>query len=263
MRLCRRLSYHAYVPKGASVQMGETFMPSNIATAVFRETEAAAARADKTKEETGFFSQPRLNYPVSSGIPALFSKDQFDMQYSLFHRDVVETLNRHTLGTPLEGHNLETVIRKTSFDATQAVAHTAASEHFNYCFFYKSLRPWGTAPPPRLREALQLQYGTNGSADAMDEVRRIVWVTAASHQERCGWVYLVWSGVHFDVVEFPHGSCPIASDLIPLLALNVHESAYILDYGTSGLKQYVENYFKACNWPLAERYYLMAIGQVV
>ncbi|KAG8348552.1 Iron manganese superoxide dismutases C terminal domain [Trypanosoma vivax] len=260
MRRGVRLGYHAYVPKGSQAVWDATGPRSHLVTAMFRATERSAELYDNARGNAGFFCQPRLNYPVPNGIPALFSKDQFDLQYAVFHRDAVETLNRHTLGTPLEGHNLDTVLRMTSFDATQAVVHTAAAEHFNYCFFYKSLRPWGTAASPKLRQALQMQYGCGSSMDVMEEVRRLVMVTALSHQERCGWVFLVWTGKQFDVVEFPHGACPIASDLIPLLALNIHESAYTLDYGLSGLVQYVENYFKACNWNVAERYYLLATG---
>ncbi|KAH9579928.1 Manganese/iron superoxide dismutase [Trypanosoma melophagium] len=261
MRRSLRLCFHAYVPKGAVINTNEPLASPYLATTVFRETEAAAARSDTEKEKTGFFFLPRLNYPTNSGIPALISKRQFDLQYNVFHRDAVETLNRHTLGTLLEGHNLEAVIRKTSFDATQAVTHTAAAEHFNYCFFYRSIRPWGTAVPAQLREAFQMQYSRTGSVDAMDEVKRLMTTVILSHQERSGWVYLVWTGKMFDVVEFQHGACPVASDLIPLLGINLHESAYRLDYGLSGLEQYVENYFKTCNWRLAERYYLLATGR--
>ncbi|KAF8294856.1 hypothetical protein TcYC6_0097980 [Trypanosoma cruzi] len=253
MRRTLRHGYHAYVPKGALLKTDMLASSPQLVTAVFRETEAAAERADRASDDAGFFSRPRLNYPVASGIPAFISRRQFDVQYNIFHHDAVETLNRHTLGTSLEGHSLETVIRRTSFDATQAAAHTAAAEHFNYCFFYKSLRPWGTAVPKQLREAFQLQYGRDGSVDVVEEVKRLLTVVVLSHQERCGWVYLVWTGKQFDVVEFPHGACPIGSDLIPLLAINVHEGAYSLDYGLSGLEQYAQNYFRACNWFLAER----------
>ncbi|EAN87949.1 superoxide dismutase, putative, partial [Trypanosoma cruzi] len=117
------------------------------------------------------------------------------------------------------------------------------------------------AVPKQLREAFQLQYGRDGSVDVVEEVKRLLTVVVLSHQERCGWVYLVWTGKQFDVVEFPHGACPIGSDLIPLLAINVHEGAYSLDYGLSGLEQYAQNYFRACNWFLAERYYLQATGR--
>ncbi|KAF5226549.1 hypothetical protein ECC02_000050 [Trypanosoma cruzi] len=261
MRRTLRHGYHAYVPKGALLKTDMLASSPQLVTAVFRETEAAAERADRASDDAGFFSRPRLNYPVASGIPAFISRRQFDVQYNIFHHDAVETLNRHTLGTSLEGHSLETVIRRTSFDATQAAAHTAAAEHFNYCFFYKSLRPWGTAVPKQLREAFQLQYGRDGSVDVVEEVKRLLTVVVLSHQERCGWVYLVWTGKQFDVVEFPHGACPIGSDLIPLLAINVHEGAYSLDYGLSGLEQYAQNYFRACNWFLAERYYLQATGR--
>lgn len=228
----------------------------------FRRTEAAAARADRDKEERGFFFLPRLDYDTEAGIVPLMSRRQFDVQYHWFHKDAVQRLNRHTIGTELEGHNLDVVIRKTAFDASRAVVHGAASEHFNYCFWYKSLRPWGTPVPPRLREQLQLQYGRNGTLDALEEVKRLMTVTALSQQQQCGWVYLVWTGKVFDVVDFPHGSCPIGSDLIPLLGLNIHTSAMYFDYDyktMEGVERYVRNYFKTCNWPLAEHYYLQAV----
>lgn len=256
-----------YVPKMAVPAASSSAASPHLATRNFRITEDAAALADKEIEERGFFFAPRMDYDVTTGVAPLLSKTQFDIQ-QVFHRDAIERLNTLTLGTELEGHPLEVVIRKSSFDATQAAVHAAASEHFNYCFWYRSLRPWGTSVPPLLREELQLQYGHSGTVDAMQEVQRLVLLAALNEQMGCGWVYLVWTGKSFDVLSFPHGTCPIGNGLVPLLALNIHESAYAYDYAPlaqqtdgSGLEQYVRNYFKTNNWTLADRYFAAALAK--
>ncbi|CAD2217992.1 Iron/manganese superoxide dismutases, C-terminal domain containing protein, putative [Angomonas deanei] len=197
------------------------------------------------------------------GVAPLLSREQFALQ-QVFHRDAIDTLNQLTIGTELEGHSLDVVIRKTSFDATRAAIHTAAAEHFNYCFWYKSLRPWGVSVPSVLREELQLQYSRNGMLDGVEEVQRLMLLSAQNQLSRCGWVYLVWTGRMFDVLEFSHGTCPIGSGLVPLLALNVHTSSFAHDYapldpnGDDGLEIYVHNFFKTCNWGLAHRYFTEA-----
>lgn len=231
-------------------------------TQKFRAMEHAVAVSEEEKARRGFFHLPQLDYDVESGIPPLCSKKQFDIQFNLFHKDAVERLNTHTLGSELEGHNLDVVLRETAFDATRAVVHAAAAEHFNYCFWYKSLRPWGSSVPSRLRNDMQLYLSKKKQlSDPVAEVQRRMTITALSQEDCCGWVYLVWTGKNFDVLHFYHGLCPISSDLIPLLAINIHESAFILDYerSTKGLEAYLSNFFKTCNWTLADIYYGAAI----
>eukprot|EP00796_Vickermania_ingenoplastis_P006007 gene6007-4312_t len=233
-------------------------------TSNFRSLECAVQEADKEKERRGFFNLPDLEYDTSAGIPPLCTKKQFDLQYHFFHRDAVERLNTHAIGSELEGHNLDVVVRQTSFDASRAVLHTSASEHFNYCFWYRSLRPWGTAVPTRLRENMQLLLSGNSGCDPIEEIKRRMTITALSQQNLSGWVYLVWTGSSFDVLHFQHGLCPITSDLIPLLCINLHHSAMCVDYkpeDSSSVEQYVRNFFKTCNWIHADRYYGAAMGK--
>ncbi|KAK7195439.1 superoxide dismutase [Novymonas esmeraldas] len=265
MRASLLQRFAEYVPKGASTQLSCVSASPYAVTRAFRAAEAAAADADAEQDARGFFYLPRVDYDVGQGVPPLLSGKQFEVQYHVFHKAAVDRLNEHTLGSELEGHNLNVVIRNSSFDASRAAVHAAASEHFNYCFWYRSLRPWGTAMPARLKEELQLQYSRNGSIDAVEEVMRLFSVAALSQQAAGGWVYLVWTGKSFDVLAFDHGTCPIGSDLIPLLALNAHESARCYDYPVSGdeedgddVERFVRNFFKTCNWGLAEHYFLLS-----
>ncbi|CAJ1032106.1 Iron/manganese superoxide dismutase, alpha-hairpin domain/Iron [Leishmania utingensis] len=263
MRVSVLQRFREYVPKGASTHVSLALATPHGVTRAFRTTEMAAAAADAERDAKGFFYLPRIDYDVSQGVAPLMTRKQFDVQYHVFHKAAVDQLNTHTLGSELEGHNLNVVLRNSSFDASRAVIHTAASEHFNYCFWYRSLRPWGTAVPTRLRDGLQLQYSQNGTVDAVGEVQRLFAVTALSQQSVGGWVYLVWTGKAFDVLAFDHGTCPLGSDLIPLLALNTHESARCYDYPLAegdeegdNVERFVRNFFKTCNWKLAEHYFL-------
>lgn len=268
----------------------------------FRSIEKAVMERDREKEGRGFFALPELDYDVSNGIPPLCSREQFEMQYFFFHKDAVERLNTHVIGSELEGHNLDVVLRHTAFDATRAVIHSAAAEHFNYCFWYKSLRPWGTSVPSRLSRGLQewrsaeksikasvkslsssplgtanrLGMLTHGSglpalqsfdSDPVKEITRSMTIKALTQVHRMGWVYLVWTGKKFDVLYFQHGLCPISSDIIPLLCLNINEAGFWVDYGAKDTEEdrfedYVSNFFKTCNWIVVDRNFGAAIEKL-
>lgn len=251
-----------YVPKNPiSVSLSASAAASSVheATARFRMTEAAAQRNDVEKANRGFFHLPKLNYAVEGGVSPIFSPRQLHYIYNVAHRHAVDTLNRYVIGTELEGHSLEAVVRASSFDATKNYIHTPACEHFNYCFFYQSVRPWGTVIPSALREGLKLQFP--GSAEPQLIVQKMFLRAASTLQSRSGWVYLVWTGTKFDVFAFESGSSPLAQELTPLLGLSVHETSYEQDYSTvdqSGLETYISNFFKGCNWTVAARYYTAA-----
>lgn len=269
MRRTLSLRFVEYVPKQAvDAQPAATilsrFQGTSIyeGTAQFRETERGAHRADIEEQRKGFFFLPKLSYPVVAGVAPVLSAKQFRYIYDVVHRDVVHTLNRHTIGSDVEGHTVETVIRQTSFDALKTHMHTPACEHFNYCFFYNSLRPWGTAIPGAFRDAIVLQFGS-AQTPAVTIQKRFLQA-ASTLQSRTGWVYLVstYSGV-LDVLAVEHGTTPLANDLIPLMALSVNESTYGMDYsvvGHEGLEAYVSNFFKGCNWTLAHQYFAETIN---
>jgi superoxide dismutase, Fe-Mn family len=269
MKRTLALRFVEYVPKRAVNALPATTILSrgpaasiHEGTALFRETERGAQRSDDEQARRGFFSVPKLNYPVISGVSPVLSAKQFRYVYDVVHRDAVDRLNRMTIGSDVEGHTVETVIRQTSFDALKAHIHTPACEHLNYCFFYNSLRPWGTSMPSAFRDVVALQLGNAEAPAALIEKRFLQ--AASTLQSRVGWVYLVATSTGvIDVVAFEHGTSPLASDLIPLLGLSVNESTYFMDYSTvgpGGLEAYIANFFKGCNWSLASRYFAETVA---
>lgn len=258
MKFCRPALFAAMVPRGVQVSFPVSAPKSSYdATRQFRETEAAAFAAEKARDARGFFNLPDMDYPVHNGIAPFISAKQFSYTYEVYHRDVVDRLNKFVSGSPEEGHTIDVVIRSTSFDATRNVLHTAACEHFNYCMSYRSVMPFGSEPSDALKQLLHVNMPGLSKHDTMQGVCDAVHHAALSLQSRQGWVYLVWNGQSVTAQAFDHGSCPMAIDLVPLACINIHEHAYALDYsvaGTQGVSNYVRNALKAFNWVRVHRH---------
>jgi Fe-Mn family superoxide dismutase len=250
MRRSTGLFYAAYVPRGTAVPFPPTLSVSAAAgTRAFRATQLAAETADRVADEKGFFFLPQMDFDYAAGgVSPFISAKQLDFQRNVIHAAVVRDLNRFTIGTELEGHSLDAVLRNTALDVTRSAAHMAAAEHFNYCFFYKSFRPWGTPLNNHLKYCLQDAAVSAGSKSFEQQLRNL----AVSLQGTNSWLYVVVNPQgSVDLVPMNHGTCPVPQDLIPLLCLNLHESAYALDYssaGSDGLVAYVDNFLKAANW---------------
>ncbi len=251
MRRSAGLFYVAYVPTGSHIPFPPQLNVANVesGTRAFRATQLAAEAADHAAGTQGFFFLPQMDYDYAAGgVSPFISAKQLDLMRNVLHTDAVRNLNRFTLGTDLEGHSLDTVLRNTAFDVTRSAAHMAAAEHFNYSLFYKSFRPWGTPLTNQFKYFLNDAAVSAGSKSFEHRFTNM----ALSLQGTNSWLYVVVSPQgSVDIVPMNHGTCPVPQDLIPLLCINLHESAYALDYpsaGPSGLEAYVGNFLKAANW---------------
>jgi superoxide dismutase, Fe-Mn family len=253
----------------------------------FRETEAAVAFYESTlKPAKGYYHLPQIDYSIADGIAPLISKTQAQLLHDVYHRGIVDQLNKLTLGTIYEAHPLDAVILSTSFDAENAAIHTAACEHWNHSFVWKSMIPFGSAPSSRMKEILTtstvkqrstfasldiendntasraraLQHAIDSAASGnsgFDKVKRmLIDACMDSAATGGGWVFLVTTqaGLNFEVIRYRPGNSPIASQLIPLVGINMQLHARIVDYiDDSAVKAYIEKSIQTINWKLAER----------
>lgn len=253
----------AYVPKGSPAPLFplEASLPKgHDVTVAFRATERAAFAAEEAKARKGFFDLPVIPYPTHDGIPPLISKAQFDARYRVHLQHHVDRLNALTLGSEVEGHTLDVVIQRSSFDATQAGLHAAACEYFNGCFAFNSIRPWGSSIPPRLGELVLVQYGEGHSLELGMQRLRQLFVNTCLSTQYGGWVWLAYNPVAsmLEIFACDAGQTLPTNTLVPLLCVDVQHKAYNIDYdsdnGPDGLINYCNNFLKAANWHLSERY---------
>lgn len=256
-------------------------------TNTFRETEAAVSYYESNiKPARGYYHLPQIDYSIADGIAPFISKTQAQLLHDVYHRGIVDQLNALTLGTIYEAHPLDSVILHTAFDAENAAIHTAACEHWNHTFVWRSMIPFGAAPSSRMKEILTtstikqrspfcpLDIETDNTASRQRAMQQVLDTSAPGNSgydkvkrmlyDACidcaasggGWVFLVTTqaGLNFEVIRYRPGTSPIASQLMPVVGINMQLHARIVDYtDESSVKAYIEKAIQTINWKLAEK----------
>jgi Fe-Mn family superoxide dismutase len=99
-----------------------------------------------------------------------------------------------------------------------------AQQTWNHSFYWNSMRAKGGEKPPReLAQKLESSFG------GYDTFKK-TFAEAAVGQFGSGWAWLVAEGGALKVIATPDGEDPLPTSATPLLALDVWEHAYYLDY---------------------------------
>ncbi|HSP58397.1 MAG TPA: Fe-Mn family superoxide dismutase [Halomonas sp.] len=182
------------------------------------------------------FELPALPYDRNALEPIL-SADALDEHYGRLHRAHVTALNALVQGTALEGKSLEEILK-----AATGSTFAQAAEVWNHAFYWHCLTPkGGDEPTGALADALIEAYGDLSAF-------KQAFYTSAMENDTAGWTWLLKArdgGV--EILNTGQGDTPIAHGRIPLLAIDVHEHAYRIDYGQSR-GDYLEGLWKVINW---------------
>jgi superoxide dismutase, Fe-Mn family len=173
---------------------------------------------------------PNLPYP-SNALEPWISARTVEIHHGKHHRAYVDKANE-LIGEG--GGSLEEIIGRTAGDPAKKVLFNNAAQAWNHAFYWRSLRPRSGAAP---RELSKL-------AEALK--------TAAIGHFGSGWAWLVRDGAGLKVITTSNADTPIAHGLTPLLAIDVWEHAYYLDYQerrAAHIGAVVDNLL---NWEFAE-----------
>jgi len=96
---------------------------------------------------------------------------------------------------------------------------------YNHSIFFKSIFPGGIAPSPQMEEVIKLHFG--GYLSFVDRLRHYCYSVRGQ-----GWVWLLEEDGNITVEVSHQFQHPIArsSNIKPLLALDMWEHSYYLDY---------------------------------
>lgn len=168
----------------------------------------------------------------------MFSLTQFPLQFSendllpymsaetlqCHHGKHLETyiknLNDLTVGTEYEAMPLYEIIKKSVTDPNAKKIFNNAAQVFNHDFFFKGMKQNGGGKVP---DEITKYFG--GADNFISEIKN-----AATGVFGSGWAWLVQDGDVIKITTTANADTPIAHDLIPLLAIDVWEHAYYLDY---------------------------------
>lgn len=165
------------------------------------------------------FEVKPLPYAYDALAPVI-SEETLRYHHDKHYAGYVKKLNELIAGTPFEGQALEDIV----MNSDRSIFNNAA-QVWNHEFFFEQLSPNpALRPTGALLEAITRQFGSvEAVREAMSE--------AAVALFGSGWVWLVVDDEgELSILSTRNAGLPMRHGLTPLLALDVWEHAYYIDY---------------------------------
>jgi Fe-Mn family superoxide dismutase len=186
------------------------------------------------------FDLPRLPYAKDALAP-IISAETVAFHHGKHQRKYVETTNQLLGKHPVAGHTLEEIVR-----ASSGKLFNNAAQAWNHEFYWHSLSPKGGRPSAALRHQIEKDLGSyEGFVDS--------FAAAANGQFGSGWAWLVKKDGKLEVVTTANADTPMARGITCLLALDVWEHAYYIDYRNQRERYVSAVVEKLLNWEFAEK----------
>jgi len=168
-------------------------------------------------------SLPVLPYEKNALAPYI-SQQTIEYHYGKHHNAYVINTNKLIEGTDLSNQDLETIIKKTSKDASKSSIFNNAAQVWNHSFYWACMKPGGGGPPSgTIAERIASDFG---SYEKFAEQFKDAGMT----QFGSGWAWLILRDNHLELIKTSNADTPLAHGLKPLLTVDVWEHAYYLDY---------------------------------
>lgn len=205
---------------------------------------------DDVKAEDGAFQLEKLPYGYDALAPHI-SALTLEMHYSKHYLTYTNNLNKAIAGTPLENLTIEEVLSR--LDLNDDAIRNNAGGFYNHSMYWKCMGPKAEGQPKgALSDAITKDFGSF-------ENFVTAFKDAATTQFGSGWAWLVVdrSG-KLQVTSTQNQDNPLMRNAIiqgtPILALDVWEHAYYLDYQYKR-KNYIDAFFNVINWNKVEENY--------
>jgi Fe-Mn family superoxide dismutase len=176
-----------------------------------------------------------------------------EVHHDKHHARYVENLNRLLHDRQIGAEALEEIIRAAQANGAKALFNNAA-QSWNHSFFWNSMAPKATRPGGLLAGAISSAFaGIEGFAQR--------FVAEGTGHFGSGWVWLVARGTELEIVSTHDAGSPIAEEgVTPLLACDVWEHAYYIDYRQNRADWLAMWCHKLANWHFAAQQYGAALG---
>jgi superoxide dismutase, Fe-Mn family len=195
--------------------------------------------------KNGFVLSP-LPYAEEALAPIISAKT-ISFHYGKHHKAYVDKLNELIEGTAYADMSLEDIVKKTAKDAKAKKIFNNAGQAWNHDFYWNSMAAHGGTPGGKIKQALDASFG------GLEEFKK-AFKTAAVELFGSGWAWLiVKNGGKLAIETTSNADTPIAHGKKPLLAADVWEHAYYLDY-QNRRPDHVQAWLdKLVNWSFAEK----------
>jgi len=183
------------------------------------------------------FELPPLPYNKDALAPVI-SAETLEYHHDKHHAAYVTNLNKLVENTEYAGKTLEEII----MSAPAGGIFNNAAQVWNHTFYFNCLGPDGGGEPSgALADDITRDFGS------FDAFRTRV-IASATGNFGSGWTWLVRNADGgLEVVNTSNAGNPMTDGRVPLLAIDVWEHAYYIDYRNARPK-YLEAIWDIINW---------------
>lgn len=169
------------------------------------------------------FELPALPYAYDALQPFM-SKETLEYHHDKHHETYVETANKLIQGSGLEHKSLEEVVKATYRAPDRKALFNNAAQHWNHLEFWRCMKPGGgRAVPGEIERRIEADLG------GIDKFKAD-FVAQGLAQFGSGWVWLVLDNGKLEILTTSNGDNPPALGKTALLACDVWEHSYYIDY---------------------------------
>lgn len=192
------------------------------------------------------FNLEKLPYDLDALAPYM-SFDTLKFHYGKHHQAYVDNLNKLIAGTEFENQSLEEIINNTYNKEEYQNIFNNAAQNYNHQIFWKNMSP-NENDRVISENLMQMINRDFGSLDNFYSKFK----QEAMAQFGSGWAWLVKSEEGLLVMRTKNAENPLPLNLKPLLALDVWEHSYYLDY-QNRRADFVDAYLKnLVNWSFVD-----------
>lgn len=190
---------------------------------------------------------PQLPFEINALEPYISGKTLM-FHHEKYHQVYVANLNKLITGTKFENKDFETIIK-----VTEGPIFNNAALAWNHAFYFSGLIPGNNhIIKGSFANVIKRSFG---SVKFFKET----FARSAVSLLGAGWVWLVLNPKgSMEILHESNAGNPLRQGLIPLLACDMWEHAYYLDY-QNRRSDYLKAFWKLVNWELIEKRYNDAI----
>ncbi len=193
------------------------------------------------------FELPILTYSYDALEPNIDSRTM-EIHHSKHHQAYTTNLNNAIAGTELEGKSIEEILKVCK---DKPAVRNNGGGFWNHRLFWEIMAPNGSSHPSGdLAAAIDAAFGSfDGFKDE--------FAKAATTRFGSGWAWLCVSDGKLEICSTANQDNPLMGEGcsgVPILALDVWEHAYYLNY-QNRRPDYISAFYNVINWDVvAEKY---------
>jgi Fe-Mn family superoxide dismutase len=196
------------------------------------------------------FELPKLAYAYDALEPYIDARTM-EIHHTKHHQTYITNLNGAIEKSPeLAGKSLEALLGDLNAvpESVRTVVRNHGGGTYNHNLFWEIMGPKaGGAPTGELAKAIDASF------TSFDKFKTD-FTAAATTRFGSGWAWLVKKDSGLAVVSTANQDCPLSDGLTPILALDVWEHAYYLNY-QNRRPDYITAFWNVINWEVvAEKY---------